>query len=156
MKTLLILGFVFLAVAVPSRTAACGDSLYRVGKGISYREYAAPLPGSVLIYGSAVGASELADELARSGHYVRQVNDELALDIELRANKYDVIIAPYSNHDTVEKRAISAGAAFLPVAENRDQAKTAKSQYANVLDAEHDEIKHYLKAIHEALTLRNT
>ena len=24
---------------------ACGDSLYRVGKGVSYRVYTAPLPG---------------------------------------------------------------------------------------------------------------
>ena len=28
-------------------THACGDSLYRVGKGISFRVYTAPLPGSV-------------------------------------------------------------------------------------------------------------
>ena len=43
---------------------ACGDSLYRVGKGVSYRVYTAPLPGNVLVYGSSEAAEELAAKRA--------------------------------------------------------------------------------------------
>jgi hypothetical protein len=49
---------------------ACGDSLYRVGKGVSYRVYTAPLPGSVLVYSQSEGAKQLAEALAQSGHGV--------------------------------------------------------------------------------------
>ncbi|MBT8096843.1 MAG: hypothetical protein KJO19_07375, partial [Woeseia sp.] len=37
---------------------ACGESLFRVGKGVAFREYTAPLPGSILVVANS--ASELA------------------------------------------------------------------------------------------------
>ena len=77
---------------------ACGDSLYRVGKGISYRAYTAPLPGSVLVYGQSEGAKQLAEALAQSGHGVRLVDNEIELSTELQTGDYDVVIAPYSEH----------------------------------------------------------
>lgn len=133
---------------------ACGDSLYRVGKGVSYRVYTAPLPGSVLVYGHSEGAKQLAEALARSGHGVRLVENELELAVELKSGTYDVVIAPYSDHGAVE--ASAGGAAdtqttFLPVALSKDEAKIASQSYAKVMLAEEDEIKHYLKAIHKTL-----
>jgi hypothetical protein len=133
---------------------ACGDSLYRVGKGVSYRVYTAPLPGSVLVYGQSEGAKQLAEALAQSGHGVRLVDNEFELSAELNSGNYDVVIAPYSEHGAVEASAVSGGAAsttFLPVAVSKDEEAVATRTYSNVMVADRDEIKHYLKAIHKTL-----
>ena len=72
MKTRTAILALLATVLIGGNAYACGDSLYRVGKGVSYRVYTAPLPGSVLVYGVGEGAELLAKELARSGHGVRQ------------------------------------------------------------------------------------
>ena len=128
---------------------ACGDSLYRVGKGVSYRVYTAPLPGSVLVYGQSEGAKQLAEALAQSGHGVRLVENETELNTELQSGNYDVVIAPYSEHGAVESNAASA--TYLPVAMSKDEAEIANQDYNKVMLADRDEIKHYLKAIHKSL-----
>lgn len=133
---------------------ACGDSLYRVGKGVSYRVYTAPLPGNVLVYGSADGAEQLAEALAQSGHSVRLVNNEQELTTELETGGYDVVIAPYDERSAVEastKNTLVVNTTFLPVAMNDDEEKIAHQSYSNVLVADKDEIKSYLKAIHKSL-----
>ena len=147
-KRILILGAVFAAL-FSLEALACGDSLYRVGKGVSYRVYTAPLPGSVLVYGQSEGAKQLAEELARSGHGVRLVSDDLELQTELQTGNYDVVIAAYSDHTAIESS--TAGAAFLPVAQSEEEEKLAKHDYDRVMLAQEDEIKHYLKAIHKTL-----
>lgn len=145
------LRFLVIAVAVlfSLDAIACGDSMYRIGKGVSYRVYTAPLPGSVLVYGQSEGARQLAEALARSGHGVRYVENEVELESELSSGAYDVVIASYSAHDQVE--ASSAGATYLPVVDTKDQAKVVEEDYEEVMVADRDEIKHYLKAIHAAL-----
>jgi len=133
---------------------ACGDSLYRVGKGVSYRVYTAPLPGSVLVYGQTEGAKQLAEALAQSGHGVRLVENEIELNSELQSGQYDVVIAPYSEHRAVEASAGNAAGAnttYLPVALSKDEETVAARDYSNVMVADRDEIKHYLKAIHKTL-----
>lgn len=133
---------------------ACGDSLYRVGKGVSYRVYTAPLPGSVLVYGSSEGAKQLAEALAQSGHGVRLVSNEGELTAELSSGAYDVVIAPYSDRGTVESSAGASGdtrTTYLPVALSNEEAEIATRDYSKVMLADRDEIKHYLKAIHKTL-----
>ncbi len=143
--------FLIVAVAVlfSLDAIACGDSMYRVGKGVSYRVYTAPLPGSVLVYGQSEGARQLAEALAQSGHGVRYVENEMELQSELSSGSYDVVIASYSEHDRVE--ASSGSATYLPVVDTNDQAKTVEADYEKVMVADRDEIKHYLKAIHATL-----
>ena len=131
---------------------ACGDSLYRVGKGVSYRVYTAPLPGSVLVYGHSEGAKQLAQALAQSGHGVRFVENELELAVELKSGDYDVVIAPYSDHNAVEASTLAdTGTTYLPVALTKDEAQVANDSYDEVMVADRHEIKHYLKAIHKTL-----
>ena len=140
------------ALLLSAGAMACGDSLYRVGKGVSYRVYTAPLPGSVLVYGHSEGAKQLAQALAQSGHGVRLVENELELAVELKSGGYDVVIAPYSDHGAVEASASgSVQTAYLPVALSSDEAEIANESYAEVLVADRHEIKHYLKAIHKTL-----
>ena len=150
--------FVILSAVLASIIAvdaiACGDSLYRVGKGVSYRVYTAPLPGNVLVYGGAENAEELAEALAKSGHSVRLVNNEQELTSELETGGYDVVIAPYSEHSTVEASTESGlvqNTTFLPVALNDDEEKIAQQNYSSVMVADKAEIKNYLKAIHKSL-----
>lgn len=147
---LTLLAVTFLAVDA----FACGDSLYRVGKGVSYRVYTAPLPGSVLVYGQTDGAKQLAEELARSGHGVRLVSSDQELKSELDSGDYDVVIAAYSDHTAVESTVgASAGsrATYIPVAQSDEEEALAKRNYDRVLMAQKDDIKNYLKAIHKTL-----
>jgi len=136
---------------------ACGDSLYRVGKGVSYRVYTAPLPGSVLVYGEGEGAEQLAQELARSGHGVRLVSSDDELKAEIGSGAYDVVIAAYGNQSAVESQTSVAANAptFLPVAMDSGEEAQALQEYDQVMRAEKDEIKHYLKAIHLTLKKRS-
>jgi hypothetical protein len=154
MKSGLVYLAVFLCTFISVEAFACGDSLYRVGKGVSYRIYTAPLPGSVLVYGQSEGAKQLAEALAQSGHGVRLVDNQMDLTAELESGNYDVVIAPYSEHAAVESSSEVSGSVsttYLPVALDGNEEKIASQSYSKVMVADKDEIKHYLKAIHKSL-----
>lgn len=138
-----------LALILTSTALACGDSLYRAGKGTAYRTYSAPLPGNLLVFGTSEGARQLAEELARSGHNVRYVNDAREMASELERDRYDVVIAPFSERQSVES--IATSSSFLPIAIGGDETKRAKQSYDRVMVSDKHELKHYLKAIHRAL-----
>ena len=143
-----------LATVFSVDAIACGESLHRVGKGVAYRVYTAPLPGNVLVYGQSEGVKELAEALARSGHGVHVVSNEAELESELATGDYDVVIASYSDHEAVESgtsKLTGSIATFIPVASNREEEKLAKQSYDRVMLAQKDEIKHFLKAIHKTL-----
>jgi hypothetical protein len=154
MKVRVMFVLVLLAPLLSLEVIACGESLHRIGKGVAYRVYTAPLPGSVLVYGQSEGAKELADALARSGHGVRLVASEAELESELATGGYDVVIARYSEHEAVESstgKLMASNITFLPVASNDEEEKLAKQSYDRVMLAQKDEIKHFLKAIHKTL-----
>lgn len=130
---------------------ACGDSVYRVGKGVSYRVYTAPLPGSVLVYSQSEGARQLAEALAESGHGVRFVENEAEFTQEMGKGGYDVVIAAYSDHAVVEANQEGTGTEFIPVAMSEEEKQAAERSYNRVLVADQAEVKHYLKAIHKSL-----
>ena len=157
MKTSTVLIAALATTLIGGNAYACGDSLYRVGKGVSYRVYTAPLPGSVLVYGQGEGAEQLARELARSGHGVRFVSNDEELQAELGSGTYDVVIAAYADQASVvpSTSAASGAPTFLPVALTEDEEKRARGEYDRVMLAEKDEIKHYLKAIHQTLKQRS-
>ena len=153
MKSRILVLTVLAAALMGGNAYACGDSLYRVGKGVSYRVYTAPLPGSVLVYGDSEGAQLLAEELARSGHGVRFVSNDEELQAELGTGAYDVVIAAYSHESSVASNV--GDATFLPVALTKDEEQQALVEYERVMLAEKDEIKHYLRAIHQTLKKRS-
>ena len=157
MKNHLVMIAMLVSASLAFDALACGDSLYRVGKGVSYRVYTAPLPGSVLVYGDTEGAQMLAEELARSGHGVRLVNNTDELESELQSGGYDVVIAAYSDHSTVETMETVVGnttTTYIPVAQSEEEEAQAKQQYDRVLMAQKDDIKNYLKAIHKTLNAK--
>lgn len=156
MKTCTVLIASLFTTLIAGNVLACGDSLYRVGKGVSYRAYTAPLPGSVLVYGQGEGAELLARELARSGHGVRFVSNDQELQAEIGSGAYDVVIAAYTDHSAVESTTSSTANAptFIPIALDSSQEADALEEYERVMLAEKAEIKHYLKAIHQTLKQR--
>jgi len=156
MKIRTVLLAILATTIIGGNALACGDSLYRVGKGVSYRVYTAPLPGSVLVYGQGEGAQNLAQELARSGHGVRLVSSNEELQAEIGSGDYDVVIAAYSDHSAIEATTMAGANAptFLPVASDADEKAQARQEYERVMLAKDDEIKHYLKAIHQTLKQR--
>lgn len=96
----------------------------------------------------------LAEALAQSGHGVLLVQSEAELQAELDKGGYDVVIAPYSDHQSVESTTSATAnpeAVYLPVALSDEEERQAEQLYAQVMNAENDEIKHYLKAIHATL-----
>ena len=83
-----------LSLAVPADLQACGESLYRVGKGVVYREYTAPLPGNLLVYGAAAESDALAAALGRAGHQVSIARSPLELAQLASSGEIQVVIGP--------------------------------------------------------------
>ena len=157
MKTRVALITALITAFLSVNAYSCGDSLYRVGKGVSYRTYTAPLPGNLLVFAPSEGAKQLAEELARSGHGVQIVGSLEELESELGSGRYDVVIAPFSERTIIESATGSAvipDTSFLPIAFTREDEKLAKQSYDRVMVPDKHEIKHYLKAIHIALKSR--
>ena len=90
---------------------------------------------------------------SRSGHGVRLVSNDEELKAELGSGAYDVVIAAYSEKSAVS-RDTSDAPTFLPVAMTREEETLAREEHERVMVAEKDEIKHYLKAIHQTLKQR--
>ena len=151
MKSLITAIIAFLMLFLSLEVFACGDSLYRIGKGVPYRVYSAPLPGNVLVYGQSEGSKQLAEALAQSGHGVHFVENEADFAQEMGKGGYDVVIAAYSDHAVVEANQEGSGTEFIPVAESEEEEQAAKRAYDRVLLADKAEVKHYLKAIHKLL-----
>ena len=151
MKSPIIAIIVLVTLFLSLEVFACGDSLYRVGKGVSYRVYTAPLPGSVLVYSQSEGAKQLAEALAQSGHGVHLVENETEFKAEMDKGGYDVVIAAYSDHAVVEANLEGSGTEFIPIAVSEEEEQAAKRAYDRVLLVDQAEIKHYLKAIHKSL-----
>jgi len=149
MKFRLLAISAMFALAITANAFACGDSLYRVGKGMSYRTYSAPLPGNLLVLGSSSSVKQLAEELARSGHEVHLVANAEELAAEFEHGDYDVVIASFSERQSVER--IAGSSSYLPIASAGEEERLAKRAYSSVMVSDKHEIKHYLRAIHRAL-----
>jgi hypothetical protein len=152
--------FIFtLVVGILSANAlACGDSFYRVSKSLSYHVYAVPLPGNVLVYGQTEGARQLAEALRESGHTVEVAESVIDLSVKLPDGQYDVVIAYFGDRDAIEPTLGSSATTttYLPVASNKQEEKIAEQSYDEVMLADRDELKDYLKAIHKTLKSRTS
>ena len=131
---------------------ACGESLFRVGKGVGFREYTAPLPGSVLVVASTPAEMALVERLAAAGHDVHVVSDPSQIGSKLENYEFDIVLAYYSQRDEVESQMTpTAPATYIPVAVNGTaEVSQAGEQYQNSLTNE-DSVLQYLKTIHKTL-----
>jgi hypothetical protein len=85
---------------------------------------------------------------------VELVDSELDLSLEMGKGNYDVVIASYDDHNAIESTvgASASQTTYLPVVlSGSDAEKMAEQSYDQVMVADKDEIKHYLKAIHKSI-----
>jgi len=155
MRTSILVTFlsIGLSALVSNSTFACGESMFRVGKGVHYRAYSAPIPGSVLVYARTDDERAVAEQLQEAGHTVSVVSNDVDLAMEMQNKQFDVIVAPYSKRDAVEAQseAIASHPDWIPiVVTGTDDVKLAKQQYSHTVTAG-DDIRKYLKAIHQSL-----
>jgi hypothetical protein len=131
---------------------ACGESLFRVGKGVAFREYTAPLPGSILVVANTEAELALVERLAAAGHDIHVVSDPSEIGEELQSHDIDVVLAYYSERDVVEDQMSSmASVAYIPVAmDGTDETSEASELYQQSLTND-DSVQKYLKTIHRTL-----
>lgn len=151
-----ILMAVLAAGALPlitNNAFSCGESMFRVGKGVHYRAYSAPIPGSVLVYARTDSEREVAQQLQDAGHNVMVVSNDADLALEMQNQQFDVVVAPYSKRDEVEAQSeqIAGHPDWVLVVDNGTlEAKEAKAQHMLTVSTDAD-IRNYLKAIHRSL-----
>ena len=148
-RTLAALAGCILALTSAS-VYACGESLFRVGKGVSFREYTAPLPGSILVVAKTESELALVERLAAAGHAIYVVSDPSEIGDEIRNNEIDIVLAHFHQRDAVEAHDL-AGTTFIPVAQHGTaEVARADELYQRSLTHE-DSVLKFLKTIHRTL-----
>lgn len=152
MNSRLVFLFVLIATLVHVEVQACGESLYRAGRGVAYRAHSAPLPGNLLVYASSESEQQMAKALAKSGHKVQVVSSEQELAAQVSKGGYDIVLAPFRQSAAVQASTESAQqhSVFLPIGVDRQEARVAKQAHGHALAA-NDNLRTYLKAIHRVL-----
>ena len=140
-----------LFLAFGAETYACGESLYRVGNGVAYREYTAPLPGNLLVYSAAGNIENLAAELGRAGHQVTVAKTMDDLVLLANREEFQVVIGPFHEYENVQSFSVVAEVNYLPIAIEGVDERAARAQFEHVMVPSKHEIRHYLKAIHKIL-----
>jgi hypothetical protein len=138
-----------LSSLVSLNAQACGESLFRVGKGVAYRAQTAPLPGNVLVVSPDTG---LADRLAAAGHHIKVVTTPDKIAQELRTGKYDVVLASYNDREIVTAQMASAekAATYVPVTTEAAQKAEAAHSFERYL-SDDDDFTQFLRVIHRTL-----
>jgi hypothetical protein len=129
---------------------ACGESLFRVGRGAAYRAQTAPLPGNVLLVSPSAEAKALAERLAAAGHHVTTVETADQIAAELGKAKFDVVLASYNDREIVAAQTAGATAAYIPVATEAGQKELAAQSFERHLSRD-DDFTQFLRVIHRTL-----
>lgn len=151
-KKILATAAICVFTIMASNTYACGESLFRVGKGVSFREYSAPLPGSILVVANTEAEMAMVDRLAAAGHDIHVVSDPSEIGAELQNHDVDIVLAYYNQREFVEAQmSQSLTATFIPVARDGTQeVSQADALYHQSLTSD-DSVLKYLKTIHKTL-----
>ena len=140
-------------LVVSEYTVACGESMFRVGKGVQYRAFSAPIPGSVLVYARSDSELAVAENLRLAGHEVLVVSNDAEFATEMSNQEFNVVVAPFSKREVVEAQSgqVASHPDWLPVVEkgSPDQ-RLARNQVGRVVTTD-DDVRKYLKAIHKSL-----
>lgn len=146
-----------LAVSLIAGNAmACGESLFRVGKGVAFRQYTAPLPGTILVVARTEAELQFVEQLKAAGHDVHVVADPALIGDELgkHEHEFDIVLAYFAHRAEVAAQTASTSVAYLPVAKQGTGEKTeAEALYGRSVSSD-DSVKTYLKTIHRTLKAR--
>jgi len=156
-KSLVVVVLALLSVSSFSTTAfACGESVFRAGKGVHYRAFTAPIPGTILVYARTDSERAVADSLQQAGHDVHVVASDVELAAQLQSKAFDVIVAPFGLRETVAATSSRSAShpALIPVLDKSSaELRLAKAEFGDVVMSD-DDIRKYLKAIHHSLKTR--
>ncbi len=145
----IVVGFSFLMIS--EGALACGESLFRVGKGVAFREYTAPLPGSILVVARTEAELAMVAHLAAAGHDIHVVSDPSEIGSELDSYQFDIVLAYYSQRDVVENQIGTSSVTYLPVAMNgTGEVAEADGSYRRSLQND-DSVLVFLRTIHRTL-----
>lgn len=153
-RSLVVLCFSLTAVSFFSSTVlACGESVFRAGKGVHYRAFTAPIPGTVLVYARTDNERVIAENLQQAGHDVHVVSSDDELATTMAAREFDVVVAPYTLREAVRTSSLQTTSPpdLIPVLEeDSEDLRAAKAEFDDVVTSDED-IRAYLKAIHRSL-----
>jgi hypothetical protein len=142
-----------LIALLAGNVLACGESLFRVGKGVAFREYTAPLPGSILVVANTEAELAMVERLAAAGHDIHVISDPAEIGDEIKQHHIDIVLAYFSQRAEVESQmsSVVAAATYIPVAKDGTlEISQAGELYAQSLSNE-DSVKKFLKTIHRTL-----
>lgn len=142
-----------LLVFMSETASACGESLFHVGKGVTFRDYTAPLPGKILIVARTEGELILAERLAAAGHEVRIVADPNEIGDVLADADFDIVMTLFAQRQIVEAqlRSVASNVSYLPVAQKNTPEEAAAKDVTRYALSTGDSIKHFLRSIHRTL-----
>jgi len=128
---------------------ACGESLFRVGRGVAYRAQTAPLPGNLLIVSPD---TELSDRLTAAGHHAKVVRTPEEIAQALSTDKYDVVLASYNDRSIVAAQlaGIAKAPTYVPVTTEDGQKAEAAESYERFL-SDDDDFTQFMRVIHRTL-----
>ena len=131
---------------------ACGESLFRVGRGVAYRTQGVPVPGNILVVASRPESKEFADRLAKAGHRVHFVDTPEQVAQEIRTGNYDVVLAAFDDRELIarETAGIDKPPAYVPVTAEDAQKALAAKAYPRYLSVD-DTFTQVLRVINRAL-----
>jgi len=139
---------------VAGSALACGESLFRVGKGVAFRQYTAPLPGSILAVANTETEMLMIEQLVAAGHDVHVVADPADIRDELGEHDFDIVLAYFSQRDEVGIQTADIPVTYIPVAmRDSDEERQARRLYERSLSSD-DSVKTFLKTIHRTLKAR--
>jgi hypothetical protein len=143
---------VFAMLLAPAQASACGESLFRVGKGALYRGQVAPLPARIMMVASNDESRGLAERLAAAGHHVHTVSEPGQLAAELAVEEYDVVLAAFSDRDTVTTQTAASRKTpvYLPITLAESEEELAAQLYGRTLRSR-DSFLDFMRAIHKTL-----
>ena len=148
-RLLALLIVLCFASAAFSPLYACGDKFLVNSRGIKQSlVYAAPHPGSVLLYRNADSKlamsylnEELQRDLTRAGHEVQVVQNAAELNEALEYGAFDVVIGDIADIGTLETgmQSLDVKPLLLPIMGkvSKGDIKKAEGQYGRVLKASH-------------------
>jgi hypothetical protein len=138
---------------------ACGETLFRLGQGTRYDNYAAPFPAVVLFYsrpGGATAGNEkaLRRGLEKAGHKVTVMSAGESLPQASAAQPYDVVIADLAAIDGIAESIHGAAAkpAFVAVVGSSSQSDPGDRYRWWVREGA--TLGRYLNAINKAMEVR--
>ncbi len=145
-----------LLITLPAGNAfACGESLFRVGKGVAFREYTAPLPGTIHAVARTEAELLMFEQLVAAGHDVHVVADPSLVGEELGRYDCEIVLAYYDQRAEIAEQTAMASVTFLPVTmEGTNQADQASAEFERTLSNE-DDVRQFLRTIHRTLIARS-